>query len=135
MEAIACQETQQQDKAIDAAALGGVLGLDLACKQELRHTPCDTERNHPILALVLFPRDDDAPHHDRHHLKTLAKHLHREGDVLQCLILAPCCCHIGDGNSKVLPERCLVPTLFLHAPDHDQGISDCHEPVAQHQKD
>mmetsp|Transcript_18975 Transcript_18975/g.48668 ORF Transcript_18975/g.48668 Transcript_18975/m.48668 type:complete len:325 (-) Transcript_18975:279-1253(-) len=134
-EAIEGEEGQQQQQAVHAAALVRVLGLDVAGEEEDRDAACDATRDEPVPQAVRLLRDHDSPNHHRHHLEALAEHLHREGDELQGLVLAPRRRNVGERDGEILPERRLVCELLALCLDHAERVSYGDQPVAQHQED
>ncbi len=56
--------------------------------------------------------DDGAPYHDGNHLGAFAKRLKREGDVLECFVLAKRRHHIGNRDCRICMRRGHRPKIL-----------------------
>mmetsp|Transcript_48191 Transcript_48191/g.111681 ORF Transcript_48191/g.111681 Transcript_48191/m.111681 type:complete len:200 (-) Transcript_48191:144-743(-) len=130
-EPIEGHESDQEKESVEASATALVFRLERPCTEELHHTTSDQDSGGPIQADVVLTYERLPPHHHRQHLAALAKDLHREGNVLQGLVLADTGSNCCDGDQRVLPDRGSARGVLASARCHDPSKQHTDDPVAE----
>mmetsp|Transcript_889 Transcript_889/g.1570 ORF Transcript_889/g.1570 Transcript_889/m.1570 type:complete len:239 (-) Transcript_889:348-1064(-) len=113
-------------------ALLRVTATDRTPEREGRTPARDCQRDQILLRSVGFLINKGAPNHHRNHLRTFAERLHREADVLERLVLAGGCNHVGKGHQTVLPplgHRCGRQLLLVK---NNECYGSANQSIVQH---